>query len=369
VSQSTTRVLIAGGGTGGHIIPALAIADELKARHGAEILFVGTARGLESRLVPQAGYRLELIRVGQLNRVSLATRLRTLIDLPLGLFQCIRLLRTFRPDVVIGVGGYASGPAMGTAILLSIPTLAFEPNAVPGLANRLVGSRVKAAAVNFEPAARYFRNARITGIPVRAEFFHLASRPAGAPPHLLVFGGSQGARVLNAAMPKIAAALLEQDPGLTILHQAGARHADSTLAAYQASGAPADRWQVAAFLDDMPRRFEAADLVLARSGASTVAELAAAGKPAVLVPFAQAADDHQRSNAEVMARADAARVLLEADLTPAQLQGTLIDLLTDPARLLAMAENARSLAHPDAAEQIANMAMALARRDFRKEAF
>lgn len=363
------RILIAGGGTGGHIIPALAIADELKAQHGAEIVFVGTARGLESRLVPQAGYPLELIRVGQLNRVSLATRLRTLIDLPLGLWQCIRLLRSFRPDVVIGVGGYASGPAMGTAILLGIPTLAFEPNAVPGLANRLVGSRVKAAAVNFEPAARYFRNAYITGIPVRAEFFHLAARPVGAAPHLLVFGGSQGARVLNALMPKIAASLLQEIPGLTILHQAGARHVESTLAAYQASGTPANRWQVEAFLDDMPRRFEAADLVLARSGASTVAELAAAGKPAVLVPLPTAADDHQRKNAEVMAQAGAARVLLEPDLTPAQLQGTLSDLLTQPDTLKTMAENARSLAHPDAAERIARMAMALARRDFRKEAF
>ncbi|MFY9747823.1 MAG: undecaprenyldiphospho-muramoylpentapeptide beta-N-acetylglucosaminyltransferase [Acidobacteriaceae bacterium] len=368
-SAQPARILIAGGGTGGHIIPALAIADELKARHAFEILFVGTARGLESRLVPQAGYRLELIRVGQLNHVSLATRLKTLVDLPTGLWQCVKLLRQFRPAVVIGVGGYASGPAMGAAILLGIPTLAFEPNAVPGLANRLVGSRVKAAAVNFEPAARYFRNAHVTGIPVRADFFRLASRPAGAPPHLLVFGGSQGARVLNIVMAKIAAALLEAVPGLTILHQAGARHAETTQAAYKDSGAPADRWQVEAFLDDMPRRFAAADLVLARSGASTVAELAAAGKPAVLIPFAQAADDHQRRNAEVMAQAGAARVLLEADLTPEQLRGTLSDLLSQPDQLRAMAKSARSLAHPDAARRIADTAMALARRDFRKDAF
>jgi UDP-N-acetylglucosamine--N-acetylmuramyl-(pentapeptide) pyrophosphoryl-undecaprenol N-acetylglucosamine transferase len=361
------RILIAGGGTGGHIIPALAIADELKARHDAEMLFVGTARGLESRLVPQAGYPLELIRVGQLNHVSLGTRLRTLVDLPLGLWQCMRLLRQFRPAVVIGVGGYASGPVMGAAILLRIPTLAFEPNAVPGLANRLVGAWVRAAAVNFEPAARYFHGARITGIPVRADFFHLAPRPAGAAPHLLVFGGSQGARVLNNLMPKIAASLLAAVPGLTILHQAGACHADATLAAYQSSDAPPDRWRVAAFLDDMPRRFEAADLVLARSGASTVAELSAAGKPAVLVPFPQAADDHQRRNAEVMVQAGAARVLLEPDLTPEQLQGTLVDLLDDPDRLRAMADNARSLAHPDAAQKIALMAMALARGDFRAD--
>ena len=366
---SNPRILIAGGGTGGHIIPALAIADELKTRHGSEILFVGTARGLESRLVPQAGYALKLIHVGQLNKVSLMTQLRTVIDLPLGLIQCVRLLQQFRPDVVIGVGGYASGPVMGAAILLRIPSLAFEPNAVPGLANRLIGARVKAAAVNFEPAAQYFHNAHVTGIPVRTEFFHLAARSPGAAPHLLVFGGSQGARVLNRMMPEIAGPLLATVPGLTILHQAGARHAESTLAAYQASGAPPDRWQVAAFLDDMPWRFEAADLVLARSGASTVAELSAAGKPAVLVPFPQAADDHQRRNAEVMADAGAARMLAEADLTPTQLKGTLSDLLTEPSRLKAMAENARTLAHPDAAERIAAMAMALARHDFRKDAF
>jgi UDP-N-acetylglucosamine--N-acetylmuramyl-(pentapeptide) pyrophosphoryl-undecaprenol N-acetylglucosamine transferase len=364
---STARILIAGGGTGGHIIPALAIADELKTRHGAEILFVGTTRGLESRLVPQAGYRLELIRVGQLNRVSMATRLRTLVDLPLGFWQCVRLLRRFRPSAVIGVGGYASGPVMGAAILLRIPTLAFEPNAVPGLANRLIGARVKAAAVNFEPAAAYFRNAHVTGIPVRAEFFRLAARPAAAAPHLLVFGGSQGARALNAMMPKIASSLLSQVPGLTILHQAGARHAETTLAAYQQSGAPEDRWQVAAFLDDMPRRFEAADLVLARSGASTVAELAAAGKPAVLVPLPTAADDHQKKNADVMAEVGAARVLLEPDLTAEQLEGTLNELLAAPDELRRMAGNARGLAHPDAAERIAAMAMALARGDFRRE--
>jgi UDP-N-acetylglucosamine--N-acetylmuramyl-(pentapeptide) pyrophosphoryl-undecaprenol N-acetylglucosamine transferase len=359
------RVLIAGGGTGGHIIPALAIADELKARHGAEILFVGTPRGLESRLVPQAGYPLELIRVGQLNNVSLLTRLRTVTDLPLGLMHCVRLLRAFAPDAVVGVGGYASGPAMGAAILLGIPTLAFEPNAVPGMANRLVGKRVKAAAVNFATAGKYFRGARVTGIPVRGEFFRLAPRAQGAPPHLLVFGGSQGARVLNTTMPKIASALLAGVPGLTILHQAGARHAEATLAAYQASGAPSERWQVAAFLDDMPRRFGAADLVLARSGASTVAELAAAGKPAVLIPFPQAADDHQRRNAEAMAAAGAAEMIIEAELTPEGLLALLTERLSDAKRLQSMSERARALAHPNAAEEIAGMVLRIAGRSGR----
>ncbi|MGB9148574.1 MAG: undecaprenyldiphospho-muramoylpentapeptide beta-N-acetylglucosaminyltransferase [Acidobacteriaceae bacterium] len=361
--REAARFLIAGGGTGGHIIPALAIADELKARFGAEILFVGTARGLESRLVPQAGYRLELIRAGQLNRVSLGTRMRTLVDLPRGFLQCVGLLRSFRPDAVIGVGGYASGPMMGAAILKGVPTLAFEPNAVPGMANRLVGRWVKAAAVNFAPAAQYFRGAQVTGIPVRAEFFRLEARPEGAASHLLVFGGSQGARVLNAMMPKIAAALLEAVPGLTLLHQAGARHAEATLAAYDTSGAPRNRWRVEAFLDDMPRQFAAADLVLSRSGASTVAELCAAGKPAVLIPFPQAADDHQRRNAEVLAEAGAAEMLLELELTPERLLRTLTDLLRSPEKLREMAEKARALAHPDAAERIAAMAMAISGRE------
>ncbi|GGG96522.1 undecaprenyldiphospho-muramoylpentapeptide beta-N-acetylglucosaminyltransferase [Silvibacterium dinghuense] len=354
------RILIAGGGTGGHIIPALAIADELKALYGAEILFVGTPRGLESKLVPQAGYPLELINVGQLKNVSLLTRLRTLADLPLSILHCRTLLRRFRPDAVVGVGGYASGPAMGAAVLSGIPTLAFEPNAFPGLANRLVGKRVSAAAVNFAPAAKFFRNAEITGIPVRKEFFTLPPRPEGAPPHLLVFGGSQGARALNALMPRIAAQLLDAVPGLTILHQAGARHAETTLAAYQQSGADPARWQVAAFLDDMGTRFAAADLVLARSGASTVAELAAAGKPSLLIPFPQAADDHQRKNAEVLASAGAAEMLIEADTTAEKLDAVLTALLGDPARLRAMSARARTLAHPDASERIARMVARIA---------
>lgn len=314
--EASLRVLIAGGGTGGHVIPALAIAKELRDRHGAEVRFVGTSRGFETRLVPEAGFALDLIQVGQLKGVSLQTRLKTMLDLPLGVRRCLQILRTFRPHVVVGVGGYASGPGMVAALLKRTPTLAFEPNAVPGLANRLVGKWVSAAAVSFPPGVKYFRNAEVTGIPVRPEFFGLKPRPKGSPPNLLVFGGSQGARVLNQTLPQIAVRLLASVPGLTILHQAGARSADTTRADYVASGADPARWQVHAFLDDMPRRFEAADLVLARSGASTVAELGAAGKPSVLVPFPQAADDHQRFNAEVMVKAGGAKMLLERDLTP-----------------------------------------------------
>lgn len=361
---SSLRVLLAGGGTGGHIIPAIAIARRLRAEDHAEVMFLGTPRGLESRLVPQAGFMLRLIKVGQLNNVSLLTRARTLVDLPLSILRCMVLLRRFRPNVVIGVGGYASGPAMLAAQLLRVPTLAFEPNAVPGLANRLIGKRVAAAAVNFAPAAAYFRNARVTGIPVRSEFFNLPPRTlqqTSQHPHLLVFGGSQGARVLNQTMPQVIASLLAGVPGLTVLHQAGARHAEATQAAYAATGADPARWQVHAFLDDMPARFAAADLILARSGASTAAELAAAGKPALLIPFPQAADDHQRKNAEVMAEAGAAVLLLEPELTPDRLCRELARLLASPEELAAMSSRARTLAHPDATEAIARMVRGIAR--------
>lgn len=352
---------MAGGGTGGHIIPALAIADALKAGDGgAEILFLGTPRGLESKMVPQAGYRLEMMEVGQLKNVSLATRARTLLDLPRGLLRARALLGSFRPQVVVGVGGYASGPAMAAAILAGVPTLAFEPNAAPGLANRLVGKRVSAAAVNFAPAARFFRNAEVTGIPVREAFFLLEERPAGALPHLLVFGGSQGSRALNRAIASILKALLEAVPGLTVLHQSGPRAVAETQAAFESSGADPARWRVSAFLDDMPLCFAAADLVLARSGASTVAELCAAGRPSVLVPFPLAADDHQSRNAEVLAAAGAAVVLPERELTPVRLLDELRQLFGSPARLEAMSVQARTLARRDAAAAIAAMVRELA---------
>ena len=351
--------MIAGGGTGGHVIPALAIANAIRAAYPAEICFLGTARGMETRLVPQAGYRLELIAVGQLNRVSLATKLKTLVALPQSILETMSFLRRWKPQVVVGVGGYASGPGMLAALVQRIPTLAFEPNAVPGMANRLVGKRIRAAAVNFAPTVAYFRNAEVTGIPVREEFFALAPK-VGSAPRLLVMGGSQGARALNQRMPEVVKALLDRVPGLTILHQAGARHAETTAAAYAGSGAAPDRWKVQAFLEDMPRQFGESDLILARSGASTVAELAASGKPSLLVPFPQAADDHQRKNAEVLVAGGAATMLLEQDMSAETLLGKLSGLLKDQAGLQAMGERARTFAHPRAAARIAEMVAALA---------
>jgi len=357
------RVLIAGGGTGGHIIPALAVARELVDRYHAEVLFVGTERGLESRLVPEAGFNLRLIHVGQLKNVSLLTRLRTLMNLPRNIQACRRLVREFKPSVVFGVGGYASGPAMAAALQLKVPAMAFEPNAMPGLANRLVGKKVQAAAVNFPSAAQWFRNAEVTGIPVRPEFFALEPPPADEP-HLLIFGGSQGARIFNTHLPQVIPALLKAVPGLTVLHQCGLRNLEPTVKAYTDSGADPDRWKVSPFLDDMPFCFARAHLVMARSGASTVAELAAAGKPSLLVPFAAAADHHQLRNAEEMVHAGAAQLLNEWDLdVRGKLLGALIDLLTDPERLAAMSAAACTQAHPDAAERIANRLFALSEAD------
>lgn len=357
---SDLRVLIVGGGTGGHIIPALAVARELVARHDANVLFVGTARGMEIRLVPEAGFRLRLIDVGPLKNVSIVRRLRTIVDLPRSIYNCKRLIREFKPSVVFGVGGYASGPGMAAALLAGVPTLAFEPNAMPGLANRLVGKRVQAAAVNFPAAAEWFHNAEVTGIPVRPEFFTIHPPPPG-PPRLLVFGGSQGARLFNQTLPLILTELLALVPGLTILHQSGVRHLEATLSAYEASGADPSRWTVEPFLNDMPARFAQASLVMARSGASTVAELAAASKPALLIPFAAAADDHQKRNAEVMVKAGAATMLDEPDLkTPAKLLQALAALLASPETLASMAVAARTQAHPDAAERIADRLAELA---------
>ena len=268
-------------------------------------------------------------------------------------------MREFRPGAVLGVGGYASGPAMAAALRLKIPAMAYEPNAMPGLANRLVGKRVQAAAINFPAAAKWFRNAEVTGVPVRPEFSRLQA-PAGAP-HLLVFGGSQGARIFNTHLPHIIKSLLEAVPGLTVLHQSGERNFEATHAAYAASGADPARWVVRPFVDKMAAEFARAHLIMSRSGATTVAEEAAAGKPALLVPFAAATDEHQRRNAEAMVTAGAAVMLEEKDLgTPDKLLSILAGLIADPVRLAAMAAAARTQAHPGAAERIADKLAELA---------
>jgi UDP-N-acetylglucosamine--N-acetylmuramyl-(pentapeptide) pyrophosphoryl-undecaprenol N-acetylglucosamine transferase len=359
------RAILAGGGTGGHVIPALAIANELKKSYGAEVLFIGTARGIENRLVPAAGYPLQLVRVGALKNVSLMMRAKTAFDLPRAVWDAGRMLNEFAPDVVIGVGGYASGPAMLAAVVKHIPTLAFEPNVVPGFANRVVARFVSGAAVHFEETAKYFRHAEVTGVPVRQAFFEipiLSNRKLGGVPTLLVFGGSQGAHAINEAMIRCLPELRRQAPGMHIVHQTGERDYNDALAAYRSlfESGLGESAEVFKFIEDMPAAFARADLVVCRSGASTVAEITAAGKPAIFVPFPRAADDHQRVNAEALAREGAAVVVEESKLEGVWLAETIAALLGDSQRLRAMSEAARSLAHPQAARDIAAMAARVA---------
>ncbi len=349
------RAVLAGGGTGGHVIPALAIAHELRERYGAEVLFIGTSRGMENRLVPAAGFRLERVEIGALKSVSVATRVKTLFDLPLAIVRAKAILNEFRPDVVIGVGGYASGPAMLSAVFSGIPTIAFEPNVVPGFANKIVGMMVSMAAVQFEKTCRYFNRCRVTGVPVRQDFFKMSSSAhcKDCPPTLLVFGGSQGAHAINQAVMDSLAALKRELPKLHIIHQLGERDYESAQAAYLRVDFSAELYP---FINEMPGAFRKADLLLCRSGASTVAEITAAGKPSILVPFPKAADDHQTRNAEALVNAGAAVLLKESELTPERLAETVRELLLDRTRLAQMGEAARKLAHPGAAGEIAEMA-------------
>lgn len=348
------RAILAGGGTGGHVIPALAIAQELKRVHSAEVIFIGTPRGIENRLVPAAGFDLHLVSVGALNRVSTATRLKTMFDLPRAIRASRKIIRKFRPDVMIGVGGYASGPAMLAAKLCRVPTVIFEPNIYPGFANRLVAPFAAAAAVHFKQTCKYFHGCSVTGVPVRQAFFDLAPRRPDGRKHLLVFGGSQGARAINTAITGALKSLYEAIPGLHIVHQTGEKEYESVARAYLEANVAAE---VTPFIDDMPRAFAEAQLLICRSGASTVAEITAATKPAIFIPLPTAADDHQRKNAQALVDAGAARLLLQAELTPERLVREVGELLGSADQLQAMSNAAKSFAHPNAAAEIAAMAV------------
>jgi UDP-N-acetylglucosamine--N-acetylmuramyl-(pentapeptide) pyrophosphoryl-undecaprenol N-acetylglucosamine transferase len=346
--------LIAAGGTGGHLYPGLAVADELKRRDpGVTVVFAGTPRGLESRIVPRSGHELVLLPILPLNAVGLARAARGLLALPLGLLRSAALVRARRPAAVLGIGGYAGGPVTLAAALLGVRTVILEPNARPGFTNRVLRPFVDAAACAYEATLPFYaKKGVLTGNPVRAAFFGIGRKPAGAGPlTLLAFGGSQGSRVLTRAL----VSALPHLPGvaqLRIVHQTGPAMLDEVTAAYRAAAREAE---VVAYLDDMDRRFAEADLVLSRSGATTCAELCAAGRPAVLVPLAQAADDHQRVNALALREAGAALVVEEAALTGQSLAAAIRGLAADAPRRLAMGASARALARPDAAARVADL--------------
>ncbi|MBP6820484.1 MAG: undecaprenyldiphospho-muramoylpentapeptide beta-N-acetylglucosaminyltransferase [Acidobacteria bacterium] len=349
-------VIIAGGGTGGHIFPGVAIAQEFKRRNPeTQILFVGTARGLETKIIPREGFKLHLIEVAALKRVSLLKRIKSLLMLPKSFLAVRSLIQQFKPDVVIGVGGYSSGPVVLMAALMDVPTVVAESNALPGFTNRILARFVRAAAVTFEEARRYFgEKAEITGNPVRAEFFAVQPKAQDERTHIFITGGSQGARAINLAMIDALPLLAEEKERLSITHQTGESDYDKVRAAYLELGW---RVEVRPFVEKMVEEFAKADLVITRAGATTVAELAAAGKPALMIPFPFAADDHQRKNAEAVERAGAGRMILQAELTPERLAQELLWLIRDPQQLVRMAEASKKLGHPNAASKVVELAM------------
>jgi UDP-N-acetylglucosamine--N-acetylmuramyl-(pentapeptide) pyrophosphoryl-undecaprenol N-acetylglucosamine transferase len=368
--EGDLRIVIAGGGTGGHLYPGVAVARELLNRHpSATVTFAGTVRGIESRVVPREGFVLDLIRSGGLKGKSIAGALKGAGLIPLGLLDAWKILSRRQPHLVIGVGGYSSGPVVLTAALRRVPTMLLEQNAVPGLTNRLLARFVQSAAVTYESTTAFFGSkAFVSGNPVRPEFIdgvaavrnrengHAAGARAVG---VLVFGGSQGAHALNLAMVEAAPKLVDARVPIRLTHQTGERDVEMVRACYRAAGLDAD---VEAFLHDMGRRVGAADLVVSRSGATTLAELAAAGKPSLLVPLPTAADDHQRRNAEAFAAAGAAEVLLQPDASGGVLAGRILELAGDADRRAAMGAAARGLARVDAANAIVDRALALVRR-------
>jgi UDP-N-acetylglucosamine--N-acetylmuramyl-(pentapeptide) pyrophosphoryl-undecaprenol N-acetylglucosamine transferase len=359
---------VAGGGTGGHVIPALVLAREFQRRDPErKVLFVGTRRGLEAPLVPPAGFPLEFLEVGKLQGQSLGERLKTLLALPRACWQAGRILDRFQPHVVLGVGGYASGPMMLAAAFRDIPLAAFEPNAVPGLVNRWMAPYVARAFVAFEEASRYFGVGRavLTGIPVRQEFFQVPPAAHRPPFTVLVFGGSQGARSLNRAVIEALPSLDQQKPPLALLHQTGESEYNRVQEEVAKHSVPTE---VFAFLDRMWEAVGRADVVVCRAGASTVAELAGAGRAAILVPLPTAANEHQLRNAEALERAGAARLILDRELTGGRLAGALRELLEEPEQLRRMEAAMRRRAHPDAAARIVDELERLGARAVASEA-
>ena len=351
------RVLIAAGGTGGHIYPGIAVAKEILHRYPkSEIRFVGTARGLENKLVPQAGFELSIIDSAGLKNVGPLARARGVIVLPKSLLGARSLLRAFRPEVVLGAGGYVSGPVVLTAALLNVPTLVMESNALPGWTNRVLARFVDKAAVSFEAALPYFRGKGVvTGNPVRHEFFEIPARERGSSKFsILVFGGSQGAHAINQAM--IAALPLVGDLRnmLLITHQTGEADLDRVRAGYAHEGW-GEHANVMKYIDDMVLAFSTVDLVICRAGATTTAELIAAGKASLMIPFPLAADDHQRKNAEALATAGAAKLILQQDLSGERLAGEIATLVREPERITAMEHAARKLARGDAAAAVVDL--------------
>lgn len=348
------RLLIAGGGTGGHLFPGVAVAEELRAQEpDAAITFVGTKRGIEARVLPDLGWPLELIEVSGLKTVGALGAIRGLFRLPKALWQARKVVKAFKPDAVIGVGGYASGPVVLMARLRGIPTAICEQNSIPGLTNKILGRVVRAVFLSFQESARFFKPKKIqlTGNPVRRELVQkllAAPPPAGERVHVLVSGGSLGAVAVNELAAQALIDLAKTTP-ITITHQTGEKDLAATTKRYADAGVIAD---CRAFIKDMAATYLAADLVIGRAGATTVAELAIAGKPAIFIPYPFAADNHQEINAREMATAGAALMFRQSELTADKLRAALEPLVLDATKRAEMGAKMKALAKPEAAAAV-----------------
>ncbi len=349
----TMRVLIAAGGTGGHIYPGIAVAHEITRRDAdSRVLFVGTQRGLESRLVPQTGFELATVESSGLKNVGVAARLKGLSLIPKTMFAARKIINEFRPDVAVGAGGNVTGPVMLVAWMMQVPMLVMESNALPGWTNRVLANICTQAAIAFEAAAPHFKGkAVVTGNPVRREFFEIPKARADDDEfNVLIFGGSQGARAINegmiAALPHLED--LKRQRNLRITHQTGAADFERVNESYKQQS-----WNgavnVKPYIDDMVSEFARADLIISRAGATTSAELVAAGRAAIMIPLPTAADDHQRKNAEALAEAGAARMILQKDLTGERLANEINKLASEPNKIHEMENAARRMAHTNAA--------------------
>ena len=355
------NVIIAAGGTGGHLYPGVALAREFQRQEpGSEIVFLGTARGLEMKVVPREGFELVTIHAKGIMGKSLLGRLKGLGVIPVGLAQCLALCRKRRPDLAFGIGGYTSPPLIMAATLLGITRTILEPNAYPGAANRLLSPLAHRVFVSFAETMPYFGSdkVRIVGTPIRREFLEGVGAevhmPPDAGPTLLVLGGSQGARSVNRAVVAAMPVLTARYPGLHIIHQTGERDYAEVKDNYT-NVVRDENLEVVPFLYDVANVFRRADLLISRSGATTVAEITACGKPAIFIPFPHAIYGHQERNAHVLEHAGAAAVILEAELTGDTLAQTILSLIADRPRLAEMARRSRSLGRSDSAEQIVTM--------------
>ena len=359
--MSGLRLVIAGGGTGGHLFPGIAIAEALKEIEvDAEVLFVGTARGIEARAVPKAGFQLALIEVAGLKGTSVAHRIKTIARLPSSLFASRKILRDFGAQAVIGVGGYASGPVLIAAVSMGLPTAVCEQNSVPGITNRILSKLVDAIYVTFPASVPHFpkQKTHLTGNPVRKSFRDAASReeaPAIERGLVFTFGGSQGARPLNEMVPKALGLLQARGLAVHALHQAGKDAVDGVVAAYKDASVTAE---VTPFIDDMVGAYRRAHVVLCRAGATSCAELTALSVPAILVPFPQAADDHQTKNAQDLVDQHAAVLLAQKDMTPESLALAIEKMLSDDDHRGGLAAGAKKAGRLQAAHDVARAAMA-----------